>query len=329
MAELSFMISNRVPQDGDLANTRGPLTFWITDNEDVQTLSNWNSVSADDFKASVLKAADSFPLLPGEQQEDQKHVTLFVHGYNNTWSDAAGRYQSVVSSLFRGDSSLGLCILFTWPSAGAALDYLPDREEARQSAPDLALVLDEFYEWLLTKQKAAARNPDNACKAKTSIIAHSMGNYVLQEAMALTWNRKNQPLLVSLVSQLLMVAADVDNDIFDDSDVPGKNDGDGIANLTYRVTALYTGRDPVLGMSAGLKHFGKRRLGRSGLDRAPGKTLPDNVWDVDCSSLIPSDASEIHSSYFDATSPGSLALMRQVLRGIDRKVLTNQGLAPS
>ena len=38
-----------------------------------------------------------------------------------------------------------------------------------------------------------------------------------------------------------------------------KSDGDAIANLTYRVTALYTGLDTVLGMSAGLKHFGKRQ----------------------------------------------------------------------
>ena len=326
MAATSYMISNRVLQNGDLANVRGPLTFWITDADDVRTLTHWESINADDFKTAVLKASDAFPRLNDEQNEDQKHVTLFIHGYNNTWQDAAARYQSIVSNLFRGDASLGLCILFTWPSAGATLDYLPDREEARASAPDLATVLDEFYDWLLAKQNEAARNPNKACKAKTSIIAHSMGNFVLQEAMALTWSRKNQPLLVSLVNQLLMVATDVDNDIFDDGDMPGKNDGDGIANLTYRVTALFTGRDPVLGVSAGLKHFGTRRLGRSGLDRT--KPLPDNVWDVDCSSLIPADATNIHSSYFEPNSRKTLELMREVLRGVDRAVLGNLGLAP-
>src|SRR5215813_4661094 len=111
-----------------------------------------------------------------------------------------------------------------------------------------------------------------------------------------------------------MVAADVDNDIFDSGEQVGDGDGEGIANLSYRVTALYTGRDPVLGASAGLKHFGKRRLGRSGLDRS--KPLPDNVWDVDCSDLIPPDASNIHSSYFDPTSPKTLELMRELLRGV-------------
>ena len=39
-------------------------------------------------------------------------------------------------------------------------------------------------------------------------------------------------------------------------------DGSLMANLCYRVGALYTGLDQVLGASARLKHFGTRRLGR-------------------------------------------------------------------
>jgi esterase/lipase superfamily enzyme len=151
-----------------------------------------------------------------------------------------------------------------------------------------------------------------------------MGNFVLQNAMHTVWTRKNQPLLVSLVNQLLMVAADVDNDLFESGEATHDTDGDAIANLTYRVTALYTGRDPVLGLSAGLKHFGKRRLGRSGLDRTC--PVPDNVWDVDCSTLIPPNAGSIHSSYFD--QPKTIALMRELLRGIDRQVLVASGVAP-
>jgi esterase/lipase superfamily enzyme len=320
-----FMICNRVLQDGDLANIRGPLTFWLTDNAGVTDLKNWKSVSAADFKSAVLEAADAFPSLPAEQNEDQKHVTLFIHGYNNSWQDAASSYRSIVTNLFSGDTSLGLCILFTWPSDGAYLGYIPDRDQARSTAPDLSAVLNEFYDWLLQKQKAAIRNASDACKAKTSIVAHSMGNYVLQKAMALTWTRQNQPLLASLVNQLVMVAADVDNDLFSPA-AADSADGNATANLTYRVTSLYTGRDPVLGLSAGLKHFGKRRLGRSGLDRSG--PIPDNVWDVDCSTLIPKDAANIHASYFDASSPKTIALIRQVLRGVDRTVLVTQGLAP-
>src|SRR5205807_8621618 len=185
-------------------------------------------------------------------------------------------------------------------------------------------VLSALFDWLVDRQQATISNPAKACKAKVSLIAHSMGNYVLQKAMHNAWTRKNQPLLVSLINQLLMVAADVDNDLFD-AGAPDNDDGAAIANLTYRATALYSGRDAVLGASAGLKHFGTRRLGRSGLAHDPPLvTQPpqtDNVWDVDCSSFFPPGVggTDIHGAYF--VTDGTIELMRQILRGVDRGVL--------
>jgi esterase/lipase superfamily enzyme len=232
-------------------------------------------------------------------------------------NDAVARYRSISTGLFDSADSLGLCVLFSWPSEGSPAAYLPDRAEAEASAPVLTDVLSRLYDVLLERQ-AAASGSGNECRAKTSVIAHSMGNYLFQRAMQNCWTRKNRPLLTSLVNQLLMVAADVDNDLFKSGEVVGQIDGDAIANLSYRVTALYTGRDSVLGMSAGLKHFGKRRLGRSGLDRT--YPIPDNVWDVDCTRLISENAANIHSAYFD--EDGTIGLMRNVLRGIDRRLLT-------
>ena len=171
-----FMISNRVLEGGELLNTSGPLHYWTTDNDAVDQLANWTSCSADDFKKAVLDSTASFPVLPITQHEDQQHVTLFIHGYNNTWQDAAKRYQSIVANLFSGDGGLGLCILFCWPSDGAYLGYYPDRVQSRDTAPYLSAVLNEFYDWLMQMQKAAMRNPANACNAKTWILAHSMGN---------------------------------------------------------------------------------------------------------------------------------------------------------
>ena len=148
--------------------------------------------------------------------------------------------------------------------------------------------------------------------------------------MATVWTRKNQPLLMSLINQLLMVAADVDNDLFKSGETVQKTDGDAIANLTYRVTALYSGKDPVLGLSAGLKHFGKRRLGRSGIDH--DYPVPDNVWDIDCSRFFTAQSvknfpQEVHSACFEV--PDTIKLMGELLRGVDRTVLVSEGLAPA
>jgi len=129
-----------------------------------------------------------------------------------------------------------------------------------------------------------------------------------------------------------MVAADVDNDIFD-AGAPDNNDGQAVVNLTYRITALSSGRDSVLGLSAGLKHFGTRRLGRSGLAHDPPLvTQPpatDNVWGVDCSTFFPKEVTgeEIHGAYFGSkhAPDGTIELMRQILRGVDRGVLATTG----
>src|SRR6059058_4129213 len=104
---------------------------------------------------------------------------------------------------------------YDWPSRGSTLGYEPDRSHARLCAQDLTDVLSKLFDWLVQKQDATIKNPAKACKAKVSMISHSMGNYVVQKAMAAAWTRKNQPLLVSLINQLLMVAADVDSDLFD------------------------------------------------------------------------------------------------------------------
>lgn len=320
-----WMITNRMREGQSLTKDRGALTYWMSNQGPLTVLKNWKNVSAKQFKDSLIRAAGKYPFIADPaQHEKQKHVTLFIHGYNTNWEDAVRTYEKINANLFEGQEGLGLCILFSWPSDGVYLGYFPDRLDARHSAPDLSHVLNEFYDWLLVMQKMAVKDPKKGCRAKTSVIAHSMGNYLLQKAIQYSWTHMNQPLLVALINQLLMVAADVDNDLFKSGEGTDKSDGDAIANLTYRVTALYTGRDTVLGMSAGLKHFGKRRLGRSGLD--PSVPKPDNVWEIDCSTLIPPDALNMHSAYFDA--PKTIELMRQILRGVDRKVLIQEGLAP-
>lgn len=318
MAIRYWMITNRNEEDDGLGKDVSDLSFWTSDGQGaIDDFSTWTLVAQDRFKKSLIAAADRFPALPDSDNEDQKHVTLFIHGFNNTWKDAALRYQSICKNLYDGDASLGVCILFTWPSNGSTAAYLPDRSDAESSGPALADVLCAFYDWLLDKQTEAADDPAAACKAKVSIIAHSMGNYVLQKAMQSAWTRNNRPQLVSLINQLLMVAADVDNDLFKNGEVIDDGDGDAIAALSYRVSCLYSGRDSVLGMSAGLKHFGQRRLGRSGLH--PDYSPPSNVWEYDCSKFFPPEEKDIHSAYFKY--PAVYDLMRQMLRGVDRGVL--------
>jgi esterase/lipase superfamily enzyme len=335
-----WRISDRAIVKGQPSSIeRGPLTFWVADKLATDGTIAWGQISKDQFRKLLIAASDAFE--PIEEQEDQPHVAFFVHGYNVGWQASSSSYQNLCARMFEGDDTLGLCVSFDWPSYGNVLGYYPDRAHARACAQDLTDILSALFDWLVKKQNDALqaavavaedKKPKaEPCKAKVSVISHSMGNYVLQKAMAAAWTRKNQPFLVTLVNQLVMVAADVDNDLFD-AGAPDNDDGAAIANLTYRITALYSGRDAVLGASAGLKHFGMRRLGRSGLaTRPPRVTAPpatDNVWDVDCSSFFPAavGSQAIHGAYFETEK--TIELMRQILKGIDRSVLINRKIAP-
>jgi esterase/lipase superfamily enzyme len=330
---MRWLITNRNQQKDGFGGEISDLTFWTCDRAadpkaKIDDVNSWKKRTLKQFKTELAAQADKFPHPMGTPPEQQKHLTLFVHGYDNAWAAVMQRYETIAKQLFDGANSLGELVCFDWPSKGSLLGYLPDRAEARKTGDDLTDVLEELYDWMSDKEAAAVANLDDACRAKTSIIAHSMGNYALEYAMNALWTRKNRPLLVSLMQEILMVAADVDNDIFRSGEDVTHGDGEGLANLSYRITALYTGRDNVLGTSAGLKHFGKRRLGRSGLDRT--YPVPDNVWDVDCTDLIDPNVNGItvHGEYFNPVETKVYTLMRAILQGTDRSVLIKQGLVP-
>ena len=315
-----LMISNR-NRDGDQLGSRlAALGFYTApadaDASKLTSLAAWTKVTRQAFIAQLKEIGTECPIVPEAEHEDQKHLCLFVHGYNSDWVDTVKDYLSIKSGLIEG-AELGQLVLYSWPSKGNVAGYLADREGASASAPDLAGLLVELNDYLTLRQRIAARTDDPAkfCRMKVSVLAHSMGNYVMQEALVAASKQLNDPQLVSLINQFVMVAADVDNDLFE-RDQPSGSDGNLMANLCYRIAALYTGLDQVLGMSAGLKHFGTRRLGRSGL--ADPANVWDNVFEFDVTDYIDTRDS-VHSAVFES-SP-AVALVRNILRGVDRRFI--------
>lgn len=275
---------------------------------------NWTPILATAFVDELIALGESFPVYNDENNQLQKHLSLFVHGYNTEWEESVRRYIDIQRKLYAGDNGLGALVLLSWPSNGSTAAYLSDRSDAEASAPGLAGMLVRLHDHMVKLQRKAADtgNPQLYCRAKISIIAHSMGNYVVQKALAMASKRLNNPQLITLINQFVMVAADVDNDLFQKSK-PDTDDGSLIANVCYRVAALYSGLDSVLGASAGLKHFGTRRLGRSGL--ANPEDVWDNVFHADVSPYIRGTEHK-HSGVFESDT--ALALLRKILIGIDR-----------
>ena len=116
--------------------TKGDLTFWTSDGGNLAQYGNWTETTrgTSSSRRSIAAANGLHPVANPVTHHEQQHVALFVHGYNNTWSFEATRYQAIGDQLFTANRNdpddMGICVWFDWPSKGTALGYYPDRDDA-------------------------------------------------------------------------------------------------------------------------------------------------------------------------------------------------------
>ena len=126
----------------------------------------------------------------------RKHrVLIFVHGYNNRFSDAVFRLAQLVH-----DSDAEVTpILFTWPSRASVFAYGYDRESATLSR--------DAFEQLLTMLVS------DPAVGKIDILAHSMGNFLALETLRQIALRRGA--IPAKIDDVMLAAPDVDVDLFE------------------------------------------------------------------------------------------------------------------
>lgn len=125
----------------------------------------------------------------------ERRVLLFIHGYNNTFSDAALRTAQIWADL----ELKGLPAFFSWPSGGATLRYTVDEASIDVSERHLSAFLRALA------ARSGARRLD--------VIAHSMGNRALLRVVA---NAANSVADSGIrFGQVFLVAPDVDLELFE------------------------------------------------------------------------------------------------------------------
>lgn len=123
-----------------------------------------------------------------------RKVLIFVHGFNNTFEEAAYRLAQIVH-----DSGTDAApILFSWPSRGKPFEYLYDRESATYARDALEDLL--------------AKTADDPNVTDVTILAHSMGNWVAMEALRQMAIRRGA--VPPKIRNVIMAAPDVDVDVF-------------------------------------------------------------------------------------------------------------------
>jgi esterase/lipase superfamily enzyme len=180
--------SVRVPEDHKFGRIELPSTWRLLGI----TIHEGQSNDREHFtirKVTTLTAAEWSNSI---RAKAPKSALIFVHGYNTTFENALYRNAQIVWDM----QYPGLSVLFSWASRGELADYYYDRESAyiaRSSFIDLLK--------MLRKEHGIER---------VDVLAHSMGNLVVIDALSNYAQTRNPARL----DELIMAAPDVDRDGF-------------------------------------------------------------------------------------------------------------------
>ena len=196
--------------------------------EDVETLKEKYELSIDSDKtwyASLRVACELFD----EACKTERHILLFVHGYNNDMEDVIATARKLQTQY------KAIVVPFSWPANGGAplsgrLAYLSDKWDARVSLVALDRVVCKIaaYHRIFTEgqlevirkkvlhlepnnfaraQSLFTRKMEENCKTTINLMCHSMGNYLLKYAVT-----SSTSYLRRLVfDNVCLIAADVNN----------------------------------------------------------------------------------------------------------------------
>ena len=210
-----------------------------------------------------------------------KDVFIFVHGFNNTFEDAARRAAQMAYDL----DFDGTPMLYSWPSQGSATAYAIDEAAVGISGRKMADFLDT-----VVAQSGAQR---------IHLIAHSMGNRALIEALQTYLAKRAPDKRQHIFGQIVFTAPDVDRDYFIDAI-------ESLRGSAERITLYASDNDYALRSSQFL--HGAPRAGTAGdvILKLAG------VDSIDMSA-VPADA--LGHSYFAANSGAIYDIFRLLWRG--------------
>jgi esterase/lipase superfamily enzyme len=184
-----------VPSDPEIALPIGELNRTVTflgikfslppsKTRDVWLYPPKTYTSSNDFFAAV---EDNI------SKHSSKNLLLGVHGFNDTFEFATRRLAK-----FAYDTSYeGTTLLYSWPAGDGIEDYGHDSEvvsDPRQT--------DQFTDFL----EALLIHAHNAGATNVQVIAHSMGNRLLNQAVHMLINRHHEGVLFDAV---IMAAPDL------------------------------------------------------------------------------------------------------------------------
>jgi esterase/lipase superfamily enzyme len=217
----------------------------------------------------------------GDLSSPGRNLLVFVHGFDNSFSDAVTRAAFNREWLAgAADAAADMSVVaFSWPSLGELVGlpipqaaYLTDQHMARNSGLHLMAFLANLQP-ILTAARGTGR--------RSLLLAHSMGHLALQSGVENWFLNGNGD--AQMFDTAILAAGDCGYDAFDHPSLAGLS---GLSRLAGRIAILYSGVDQVLQLSM-VVNLGAKRLGQDGPhNRADTAAFPQNVYQmIDCSGL--------------------------------------------
>lgn len=220
-------------------------------------------------------------------------VLIYVHGFNVSWEEAVAAALSMQFMLNVGEpDKKTTVILFTWPSDGMAIpfvSYKSDRSDAELSGNAIGRGFLKLRDMLTKIQSRDARSKLTLCKQEVHLLCHSMGNYVLQNALQRILHFNEGPVLPRIFDHIFMCAPDIDENVFE----PGKP-LEALPELARSVSVYHNKGDVAMYVSDYTKN-NPDRLGQSGASKP--SLLHNKIHQIDCSPIVTGFVE--HSYYLD------------------------------
>lgn len=270
-----LFITNRRPRQSAKSKTNRKISFDYDTTTVSQLLYFCERHGAHDYVE--IKSQAFFQRLKDLHQDTQ--LLFYIHGFNNNMEPTVFSKTQILQEEFdRIQPNMVLVVPIIWPCdddsiVALADDYWDDQDAADASGHSFARALGKFDSW--RRSDAQQKIP---CLKRINILAHSMGNRVLVNAMSLWAEKYSAGHAPLLFRNTFMVAPDVPNEILEEGE-PGMY----IADASRNVVVYYASDDLAMPASkvANVKNKTlSRRLGMTGPERL--ERVPKNVYEVDC-----------------------------------------------
>lgn len=224
---------------------------FLSDPNQHVVLKQIEQLSHDDFLVDIQEA----------QTRKGKNLLVFIHGYNVSFDDAAKRTAQMSFDL----DFPGAAIFYSWPSQANWYGYKADQQRIELSVKQIRRFLEDLAE------KSGAET--------INLVAHSMGNLGLTEAL----KQINTPTGQPIFNQVVLAAPDVDAEVFRNEIAPH------IVTKAKRTT-LYTSKTDLALIAS--RYFNQgARLGDSG----PEVVTYPGIDTIDATTI---DSSLLGHSYY-------------------------------